>query len=222
MPQTPARLSFFRHKVGRSLKEGPPRTKSQKGVVLPLPAVCTSHHPPPCCMHRSGIYFHTPEQRETAIKSKDKMQASMKDLIVTEIEPVTKYSAAENYHQQYLASECAHSGSGWVRGCAGWPARQPLFLLVPALNLYCQTCCMQSLLHPPAPPPPQVASTHVHTHTSLHARAHARTHALTCARTHARTHTLLQMAGAAAAHRARQRGAPTPSGATGEAPELGA
>lgn len=49
------------------------------------------------------MYFHTPEQREMAIKAKDKVQAKHKDLVVTQIEPVAKYYTAEPYHQQYLA-----------------------------------------------------------------------------------------------------------------------
>jgi len=55
--------------------------------------------------YRSGIYYHTPEQKETA-------EALIKDLneqkiwdnpIVTEVEPVKDFYVAEDYHQEYFA-----------------------------------------------------------------------------------------------------------------------
>jgi len=55
--------------------------------------------------YRSGIYYHTPEQKETA-------EALIKDLnaqkiwdgpIVTEVEPVKDFYMAEDYHQEYFA-----------------------------------------------------------------------------------------------------------------------
>ena len=55
--------------------------------------------------YRSGIYYHTPEQKETA-------EALIKDLneqkiwdnpIVTEVEPVKDFYIAEDYHQEYFA-----------------------------------------------------------------------------------------------------------------------
>jgi peptide-methionine (S)-S-oxide reductase len=54
--------------------------------------------------YRSGIYFHTPEQKEIAEKIKKELDASgaWKDPIVTEILPIAKYSKAEDYHQNYF------------------------------------------------------------------------------------------------------------------------
>ncbi|MCC6261213.1 MAG: peptide-methionine (S)-S-oxide reductase MsrA [Anaerolineales bacterium] len=56
--------------------------------------------------YRSGIYYHTPEQKEIA-------EALIKELneqniwnapIVTEVAPVHNFSVAENYHQEYFAN----------------------------------------------------------------------------------------------------------------------
>eukprot|EP00200_Dunaliella_tertiolecta_P004956 CAMPEP_0202351266 /NCGR_PEP_ID=MMETSP1126-20121109/7984_1 /ASSEMBLY_ACC=CAM_ASM_000457 /TAXON_ID=3047 /ORGANISM="Dunaliella tertiolecta, Strain CCMP1320" /LENGTH=316 /DNA_ID=CAMNT_0048943357 /DNA_START=83 /DNA_END=1033 /DNA_ORIENTATION=- len=68
--------------------------------------------------YRSGVYYHTPEQRELAIKIKDKVQAKHRDLIVTEIEPVSMYYTAEPYHQQYLAKGGrAGNAQSAAKGC---------------------------------------------------------------------------------------------------------
>lgn len=56
--------------------------------------------------YRSGIYYHTPEQKETA-------EALIKELnsqniwdkpIVTEVEPIMDFYIAEDYHQEYFAN----------------------------------------------------------------------------------------------------------------------
>lgn len=53
--------------------------------------------------YRSVIFYHNDEQKEIAKKSLKKTDQSdlWEDPIVTEIEPVTNYSKAENYHQNY-------------------------------------------------------------------------------------------------------------------------
>ena len=53
--------------------------------------------------YRSVIYYHSEEQKEIAEKSMKKTDASdlWEDPIVTEIEPISNYSKAENYHQNY-------------------------------------------------------------------------------------------------------------------------
>lgn len=53
--------------------------------------------------YRSVIYYHNEEQKEIAEKSMKKTDASdlWEDPIVTEIEPISNYSRAENYHQNY-------------------------------------------------------------------------------------------------------------------------
>ena len=55
--------------------------------------------------YRSAIYYHTPEQREAADHSKQKLQASgrYRQPVVTEITPADEFWRAEDYHQQYLA-----------------------------------------------------------------------------------------------------------------------
>lgn len=53
--------------------------------------------------YRSVIYYHDEVQKEKAIASKLKTDASglWKDPIVTEISPLINYYKAENYHQNY-------------------------------------------------------------------------------------------------------------------------
>jgi peptide-methionine (S)-S-oxide reductase len=55
--------------------------------------------------YRSAIFFHTPEQEEIALKSKENLEHSgkLRKKIVTEITPATAFYKAEDYHQQYLA-----------------------------------------------------------------------------------------------------------------------
>lgn len=56
--------------------------------------------------YRSVIFYHNEEQKEIAQKSmKETDQSDLwEDPIVTEIEPVSNYSEAENYHQNYYAN----------------------------------------------------------------------------------------------------------------------
>ena len=53
--------------------------------------------------YRSAIFYHNEKQKEIAEKSLDKTDKSdlWEDPIVTEIEPLSNYSEAENYHQNY-------------------------------------------------------------------------------------------------------------------------
>lgn len=53
--------------------------------------------------YRSVIFYHNEKQKEIAEKSLQKTDESdlWEDPIVTEIEPITNYSKAENYHQNY-------------------------------------------------------------------------------------------------------------------------
>lgn len=53
--------------------------------------------------YRSVIFYHDDEQKATAEKSLKETDASglWEDPIVTKIEPLTNYSEAENYHQDY-------------------------------------------------------------------------------------------------------------------------
>lgn len=54
--------------------------------------------------YRSAIFYHTPEQKEIAEKSKDELEKSgkWKSPIVTEITPAQNFWKAEDYHQKYL------------------------------------------------------------------------------------------------------------------------
>ncbi len=54
--------------------------------------------------YRSAIFYFTPEQRDTALKSLRKTNDSdlWDDPIVTEVTPLTNYSTAEDYHQNYF------------------------------------------------------------------------------------------------------------------------
>jgi peptide-methionine (S)-S-oxide reductase len=52
--------------------------------------------------YRTAIFFHTPEQEETAIASREREQANYRDPIVTEITPAGPFYPAEDYHQRYL------------------------------------------------------------------------------------------------------------------------
>lgn len=54
--------------------------------------------------YRSVIFYHTPEQKEAAEKSKQRLQESgaYKAPVVTSIEPAKEFYPAEDYHQRYL------------------------------------------------------------------------------------------------------------------------
>jgi peptide-methionine (S)-S-oxide reductase len=53
--------------------------------------------------YRSAIFYHNDEQREKAMKSRDRLSSSgkYKKKIVTEIEPAREFYRAEEYHQRY-------------------------------------------------------------------------------------------------------------------------
>ena len=54
--------------------------------------------------YRSAIFYHTPEQKAVAERSKEVLEKSHKFSrpIVTEISPATTFHRAEEYHQKYL------------------------------------------------------------------------------------------------------------------------
>ncbi|HEX9007368.1 MAG TPA: peptide-methionine (S)-S-oxide reductase MsrA [Bacteroidota bacterium] len=51
--------------------------------------------------YRSVIFYHDERQHAAAKQSKKEAQARFTDPIVTTIEPLTNYSQAEDYHQDY-------------------------------------------------------------------------------------------------------------------------
>jgi peptide-methionine (S)-S-oxide reductase len=55
--------------------------------------------------YRSAIFYHSPEQKALAEKSKQALEAAKKFArpVVTEITPTSTFYRAEEYHQQYLA-----------------------------------------------------------------------------------------------------------------------
>ena len=70
--------------------------------------------------YRSGIYYYSDEQRETAERMRDayqqQLQAAGHGTITTEVIPASESYYAEDYHQQYLAENpdgyCGLGGTG--------------------------------------------------------------------------------------------------------------
>jgi peptide methionine sulfoxide reductase msrA/msrB len=70
--------------------------------------------------YRSAIYTHSADQREAAIRTRDTYQQALSahhyGNITTEITPLTSYTAAETYHQDYLKKNpngyCGLGGTG--------------------------------------------------------------------------------------------------------------
>ena len=70
--------------------------------------------------YRSVIFTHSQQQNEQAQASMDDYQKQLSangySTITTEIEPMTHYYLAEEYHQQYLSKNpggyCGHGGTG--------------------------------------------------------------------------------------------------------------
>jgi peptide-methionine (S)-S-oxide reductase len=52
--------------------------------------------------YRSAIFFHTPEQEETAVRSRAEVQSQTAGRVVTELVQAGPFFEAEDYHQQYL------------------------------------------------------------------------------------------------------------------------
>ncbi|MHC4933676.1 MAG: bifunctional methionine sulfoxide reductase B/A protein [Planctomycetota bacterium] len=52
--------------------------------------------------YRSAVFFHSKEQKEIAVKSRDAYQKKLEKPIVTEIVPAVEFFEAENYHQDYF------------------------------------------------------------------------------------------------------------------------
>ncbi len=54
--------------------------------------------------YRSVIFYHSPEQKAAAEKSRDELQKTMAKKIVTEITPASEFYRAEDYHQDYYSN----------------------------------------------------------------------------------------------------------------------
>ena len=57
--------------------------------------------------YRSAIFYHDEEQKRLAFESKSKVEKTktFKEPIVTEIQPLTKFYVAEEYHQDFYEKE---------------------------------------------------------------------------------------------------------------------
>jgi peptide-methionine (S)-S-oxide reductase len=55
--------------------------------------------------YRSAIFYHSPEQEEVAIRSREEAQQRTKQEIVTEITPASDFWRAEDYHQRYFEKQ---------------------------------------------------------------------------------------------------------------------
>ncbi len=53
--------------------------------------------------YRSVIFFHSPEQQETALSAIEHVKELFSDPIVTQVVPLDKFYPAEGYHQDYFA-----------------------------------------------------------------------------------------------------------------------
>lgn len=62
--------------------------------------------------YRSGIYFHSEIQKQSALASRAAEQLKYERPIVTEILPSSEFYPAEDYHQQYLSKggQCPNKG----------------------------------------------------------------------------------------------------------------
>lgn len=71
--------------------------------------------------YRSGIYPHTPEQRQAAEASKKEADARFGETTVVEIVDADKFYLAEDYHQQYLekGGQSADKGATETIRCYG-------------------------------------------------------------------------------------------------------
>lgn len=58
--------------------------------------------------YRTAIFYHSEEQKEIAIKSKQKIQEKFKDPVVVEVLPASEFFKAEDYHQDYSDKNPEH------------------------------------------------------------------------------------------------------------------
>lgn len=67
--------------------------------------------------YRSVIFYHSPEQKEKALKVIEKVKASKKwkNPVVTTLEPMGKFYKAEEYHQKYLLKNPGGYTCHWLR-----------------------------------------------------------------------------------------------------------
>ena len=65
--------------------------------------------------YRSGIYFTRPDQEVVARKVRAEVQQALSTTVVTELQPLGNYHAAEDYHQDFFER---HPGHGYCQAVA--------------------------------------------------------------------------------------------------------
>jgi methionine-S-sulfoxide reductase len=67
--------------------------------------------------YRSAIFYHSPEQKETALSTIKEVEASQKWArpIVTQVVPAGEFYSAEDYHQDYLKKNPGGYTCHWLR-----------------------------------------------------------------------------------------------------------
>lgn len=65
--------------------------------------------------YRSGIYFTLPDQEVVARKVLAEVQQALSTTVVTELQPLRNYHAAEDYHQDFFER---HPGHGYCQAVA--------------------------------------------------------------------------------------------------------
>lgn len=65
--------------------------------------------------YRSGIYFTRPDQEVVARKVLAEVQQALSTTVVTELQPLGNYHAAEDYHQDFFER---HPGHGYCQAVA--------------------------------------------------------------------------------------------------------
>ncbi len=66
------------------------------------PTVSNRQGPDIGSQYRSGIYYNDNNDLEIILKTKDEIQSRYNKIIVTEIQPLSCFYHAEEYHQKYL------------------------------------------------------------------------------------------------------------------------
>ena len=62
--------------------------------------------------YRSGIYYHSEDQKQTALNFIKEMQPKYQDKIVVEVKEAGQFWPAEGYHQKYLEKGGQQAGKG--------------------------------------------------------------------------------------------------------------
>ena len=58
--------------------------------------------------YMSAVFYHNEEQKKIALQTKDRHQAKLGRQIFTEMEPLSHFYLAEDYHQKYILRQNRH------------------------------------------------------------------------------------------------------------------